>query len=42
MVIDDDDGDFLAQPIERLEQLLDHRWRQTLEGLVEQQDPDVA
>ena len=42
MVIDDDDGDFLAQPIERLEQLLDHRWCQTLEGLVEQQDPDVA
>ena len=42
MVIDDDDGDFLAQPVEGLEQLLDHGRRQALEGLVEQQHPHVA
>ena len=42
MVVDDDDGDFLAQSIEGLEQLLDHRRRQALEGFVEQQYPDIA
>src|SRR5450755_3390375 len=42
IVIDDDDGDFLAQAIEGFEQLLDHGRRQALERLVEQQYPHVA
>src|SRR4051812_45350468 len=42
VMVDDDDGDFLAQAIERLEQLLDHGGRQTLERLIEQQHADVA
>src|SRR6478609_5067067 len=42
VVIDDDDGDFLAQTIEGFEQLLHDRRRQALEGLVEQQNPNVA
>src|SRR6266436_2248299 len=42
IVIDDDDGDFLAQAIEGFEQLFDHGRRQTLERLIEQQYPDVA
>src|SRR6266481_1415789 len=42
IVIDDDDGDFLAQPIEGLEQLFHHGRRQALEGFIEQQRPHVA
>src|ERR1700760_3880883 len=42
MVIDDDDGDFLAQPVEGFEQLFHYRRRQPLEWLVEQQHPYVA
>src|SRR4051812_27645722 len=42
IVVDDDDGDFLAQPVEGFEQLLDHCGRQALERLVEQQHPHIA
>src|SRR3954464_9554669 len=42
IVVDNDDGDFLAQPVEGFEQLLDHCGRQALERLVEQQHPHVA
>src|SRR5450631_1960332 len=42
IVIDDDDGDFLAQAIEGFEQLLDHGRRQALKRLIEQQYPHVA
>src|SRR5258705_7849465 len=42
MVIDDDDRDFLAQPVEGFEQLLHYGWSKTLEGLIEQQYAYVA
>src|SRR6476646_2046756 len=42
VVIDDDDGDLVAQSIEGLEQLLDNRRRQAFERLVKQENPDVA
>src|ERR1700733_10674582 len=42
MMIDDDDGDFLAQPIEGFEQLLDHGRRKPLKRFVQQQHPYVA
>src|ERR1043166_3004523 len=42
MMIDDHDGDLVAQPVERLEQFLGDRGRQPLERLVQQQQPYVA
>src|SRR5262249_35377637 len=42
IVLNDHDRQILAQPVERLEQLEDDRWRQALERLVEQQEPHVA
>ena len=42
VVVDDDDRDLVAQLVEGLEQFLDHRRRQALEGLVEQQHLRVA
>src|SRR3954447_4328985 len=42
VVVDDDDGDFFAQAVEGLEQLLDHGRREPLERLVQQQHPHVA
>src|SRR3981189_939379 len=42
IVIDDDDGDFLAQAIEGFEQLLHHGRREALERFIEQQHPHVA
>ena len=41
IVLDDHDRQLLPQPVERLEQLLDHRRRQALERLVEQQHAHV-
>src|SRR5437588_2974741 len=42
MVIDDDDCDFPAQPVEGFEQLLYDGWSEAFEGLIEQQYPPSA
>ena len=42
VVVDDDDRDLVAQLVEALEQLLDDRRREALEGLVEQEHAHVA
>src|SRR4051812_20838459 len=42
MVINDDDRDLLAQPVKRLEQLLDHGWCEPLERLIEQEHPHIT
>src|SRR3954471_16376219 len=42
VMIDDHHGDLIAQPVERLEQLLGDRGRQALEWLVEKQQAYVA
>ena len=42
MMIDDDDRDLLAQPVERLEQLLDDGGSKSLEWLIEQQHSHVT
>src|ERR1700674_1974571 len=42
MMIDDDDGDLLAQLVEALEKLLDHRRCQAFERLIEQKHTNVT
>src|SRR6476659_5917874 len=42
MVIDDDNSDFPAQPVEGFEQLLYDGWSEAFEGLIEQQYSHVA
>src|SRR5450759_1710206 len=42
IVFDDEDGDLTAQLVERLEYFLDYRGSQTLEWLVQHQQPHIA